>query len=96
MRIEAPETDWPGSLTPGIGVESAPLFTDKKIHELYKEDPVITPSLIGVMATRPYLHDGSSPTLTDLLELVRDGSMGDTSSLSAEELDDLEVYLRSL
>jgi hypothetical protein len=48
------------------------------------------------MATRPYLHDGSSPTLTDLLELVRDGSMGDTSSLSAEELDDLEVYLRSL
>jgi cytochrome c peroxidase len=49
-----------------------------------------------VSATAPYLHDGRAATLRDLLALCADGSMGDTSMLSAGELDDLELYLRSL
>ncbi|MCB9645384.1 MAG: hypothetical protein H6730_02100 [Deltaproteobacteria bacterium] len=55
-----------------------------------------TPSLLGVATTAPYLHDGSSATLRDLLLRSRGGSMGDTSSLSEAELEDLEVFIKSL
>jgi hypothetical protein len=71
-------------------------FTDNRSHPLYSDLPTQTPTLRGISATAPYLHDGSVRTLRDLLEKVRDGSMGDTSSLAPHELDALEAYLRSL
>ncbi len=54
-----------------------------------------TPSLLGLAASAPYLHDGSAVTLREVLERTR-GKMGDISSLSADELDALVEYLRSL
>ncbi|HMG21547.1 MAG TPA: hypothetical protein VK607_09535, partial [Kofleriaceae bacterium] len=54
-----------------------------------------TPSLSGVAASAPYLHDGSAPTLHDVLERTR-GTMGDISSLSPGEEAALVEYLRSL
>jgi hypothetical protein len=54
-----------------------------------------TPSLSGVASSPPYLHDGSAPTLHDVLERTR-GTMGDISSLSAADEDALVEYLRSL
>jgi YVTN family beta-propeller protein len=54
-----------------------------------------TPSLSGVAATPPYLHDGSAPSLRDVLERTR-GKMGDISRLSADEETALIEYLRSL
>jgi len=54
-----------------------------------------TPSLSGVAASPPYLHDGSAPTLRDVLERTR-GTMGDISSLSPADEDALVEYLRSL
>lgn len=54
-----------------------------------------TPSLSGIASTPPYLHDGSAPTLRDVLEKTR-GKMGDISRLSAGELDALVEYMRSL
>jgi YVTN family beta-propeller protein len=54
-----------------------------------------TPSLTGLAASPPYLHDGSAPTLHDVLERTR-GTMGDISSLSADDEGALEEYLRSL
>ena len=54
-----------------------------------------TPSLRGLASTAPYLHDGSAPTLRDMLEKTR-GKMGDISSLSADDLDALIEYLSSL
>ncbi|HTR56334.1 MAG TPA: hypothetical protein VMJ10_36925 [Kofleriaceae bacterium] len=54
-----------------------------------------TPSLSGVASTPPYLHDGSAPTLHDVLEQTR-GKMGDITSLSADDEDALVEYLRSL
>ena len=54
-----------------------------------------TPSLSGIASSPPYLHDGSAPTLHDLLELTR-GKMGDISSLSADDEAALVEYLRSL
>jgi YVTN family beta-propeller protein len=54
-----------------------------------------TPSLSGVASSPPYLHDGSAPTLRDVLERTR-GKMGDISSLSPADEDALVEYLRSL
>jgi YVTN family beta-propeller protein len=54
-----------------------------------------TPSLSGVASSPPYLHDGSAPTLHDLLEITR-GKMGDISTLSADDEAALVEYLRSL
>jgi len=75
---------------------SGDALTDNTNHLLYGELPTQTPTLRGVAATAPYLHDGSSESLRDLLERVRDGSMGDTSSLTDKEMDGLEAYLKSL
>jgi cytochrome c peroxidase len=63
---------------------------------LFSEVPMNTPTLVGIAATAPYLHDGTAETLRSLLLLTRSGQMGDTSSLSKSELLDLEDYLRSL
>jgi len=71
-------------------------FTDNENHDLYGLEGVNTPTLVGIAATAPYLHDGSAPTLRALIERLRDGSMGDTSSLDDLEMDALELFLRSL
>jgi hypothetical protein len=70
-------------------------FTDATLHTI-RGQRVRTPSLRGVAATAPYLHDGSAASLRVMLLRSRDGSMGNTGSLSAAELNALEAYLRSL
>ena len=57
---------------------------------------VQTRSLLGVMATPPYMHDGSLLSLEDVLEYSRYGAMGDTSGLTDQELGALLTYLKSL
>ena len=54
-----------------------------------------TPSLSGVASSPPYLHDGSAPTIHDVLEMTR-GKMGNITGLSADDLDALVEYVRSL
>ncbi|HEY3803439.1 MAG TPA: hypothetical protein VGL61_12560 [Kofleriaceae bacterium] len=54
-----------------------------------------TPSLSGLASSPPYLHDGSAPTIMDVLEKTR-GTMGDITSLSGSDEDALVEYLRSL
>jgi len=75
---------------------SGDAYTDNQHHDLYGLAGVNTPTLLGISATAPYLHDGSAQTLRDVLVRSRDGSMGDTSMLSDAELRDLELFLRSL
>jgi len=70
--------------------------TDNQHHALYGLEAVNTPGLRGIAATAPYLHDGSMRTLAQLIDKLVDGSMGDTSSLSAGERADLVEYLKSL
>lgn len=69
-----------------------------------------TPSLLGLFATAPYLHDGSAATLRARLDDRQgqldalcgadashlNGCHGALGYLSAGEKDDLEVYLRTL
>jgi cytochrome c peroxidase len=75
---------------------SGPRFTDQQPHDLYGLEQVDTPSLIGVAATAPYLHDGSAPTLRAVLESATAAGMGDVSGLDDAALSDLEAYLRTL
>jgi mono/diheme cytochrome c family protein len=58
--------------------------------------PTNTPALRGIGSSAPYFHDGSAQTLRDVLERVRDGSMGNTAHLTDVEMDALEAYLKTL
>jgi cytochrome c peroxidase len=71
-------------------------YTDNLSWPMFGLEAVNTPSLTGVAATAPYFHDGSAASLADVLVVSKSGEMGDTSMLSADELSDLEAYLRSL
>jgi CxxC motif-containing protein (DUF1111 family) len=54
-----------------------------------------TPSLFFVGGTPPYFHDGSAPTLEDLVD--RNGTrMGHTSQLSKEDRAALVAFLKTL
>lgn len=56
-----------------------------------------TPTLRGQWNDPPFLHDGSAPTLRDVLTTANPGDLhGMTSQLSPAELDQLVAYLRSL
>lgn len=85
----------------------APLFTDRKVHELERDrigsaalqrSPAglrfDTPSLLGVGMSAPYFHDGSSATLE--ATLFRAGFHGMGWAMDAAERAALVQYLRSL
>jgi hypothetical protein len=82
----------------------AGLFTDFKHHDvgtqgLYDQpkDAFDTPTLVELWRTRPYLHDGSAGSLREVL--VQHNPLdrhGQTSRLSAGQIDDLIEYLLSL
>jgi cytochrome c peroxidase len=55
-----------------------------------------TPSLRGLFATAPYLHDASAATIEARLQNNASGLHGNTAALSAEELAALAAYLRTL
>jgi len=71
-------------------------FTDNNAYDLFGLTGVNTPTLVGIVATAPYLHDGRADTLRDELLTGRDRQMGNTAGLTDAHLDDLEAYLRSL
>jgi mono/diheme cytochrome c family protein len=54
-----------------------------------------TPTLRGIADSAPYLHDGSAPTLLDVLVNTK-GKMGNTATLTSDQLAALVEYLRSL
>ena len=71
-------------------------WTDNETYDLYGLEAVRTPSLVGIAATAPYLHDGSSNSIRTLLARSRNQAMGDTSSLNEREISDLEQFILSL
>lgn len=56
---------------------------------------VNTPSLRGVWASAPYLHDGSAKTLRDVLEKTK-SSMGKTEHLTEVQLTDIVAFIQTL
>lgn len=82
-----------------------PLYTDRTRHDVgtgespaeHRGPAFDTPSLRGLYRTAPYLHDGSAPTLREVLTTGNpEDRHGVTSHLTEVELEDLESFLRSL
>jgi len=82
-----------------------PLFTDRQRHDVgtgghpdeRKGPDFDTPSLRGVLATAPYLHDGRATTLREVLvEHNPVDRHGVTTHLTEQELDDLIAFIVSL
>jgi large repetitive protein len=62
-------------------------------------DGLDTPTLKGVWATEPYLHDGSAGTMTDVnLRAQADPQQrhGQVKNLSSEQVTDLVAYFEQL
>jgi hypothetical protein len=56
-----------------------------------------TPTLKGIWATTPYLHDGSAPTLRDVLTTKNPSDThGAVSTLTNDEIDELLAYLQQI
>jgi len=82
----------------------APLFTNLKLKDVGTASPLDrgkteydVPTLVELWRTPPYLHDGRSATLREVLvEHNPDDRHGRTSQLNSSEIDDLVEYLLSL
>ncbi len=56
-----------------------------------------TPTLKGIWQTAPYLHDGSAPTLLDVLTTQNpSGAHGNVASLNATQRQQLVAYLQQI
>jgi cytochrome c peroxidase len=61
------------------------------------EDAFLTPKLLELWRTAPYLHHGHAATLSDVLtKHNRQDRHGKTSHLNQQELEALVEYLKSL
>lgn len=81
----------------------APLFSDQRLHDVGTRSPVdtsgefVTPTLVEAWRTGPYLHDGRSAALRDVLTRDNGGDRhGATAHLTREQIGDLVAYLLTL
>ncbi len=81
-----------------------PLLTDLKSYDVgtanandRERNTFDTPSLAEAWRAPPYLHDGSAPTLKDVItQHNTNDEHGSTSHLNAQQIEDLAAYLESL
>ena len=73
------------------------LYTNNQLASVGTGAPLKVPSLVGVGARAPFLHDGCAATLRDRFGACGGGDAhGHTSQLSEAQLADLTAYLESL
>jgi cytochrome c peroxidase len=87
--------------SPNCGCHSPPLYSDLQQHNLSgvafsleSYDAFDTPTLRGLWATAPYMHDGVAQTLEEVLTRT-DPVHSVASHLTSQELDDLIAFLLS-
>jgi mono/diheme cytochrome c family protein len=74
-----------------------PLLTNNMVVSVGSFGMFKPPSLVGVAARPPYMHDGCASTLRERFGTCGGGDVhGKTSQLTAAQLDDLVAYLESL
>ena len=78
------------------------LMTDMKSYDLGMQEPMDkgkkwdTPTIVECWRTAPYLFDGRSATMRQMLTRDNPGDVhGVTSTLTPQELDDLEAFILS-
>ena len=86
--------------SPDVGCttcHSGPLFTNHAVVDVGTGGAFKVPSLLGVGARPPYLHDGCAATLFDRFGACGGGDAhGHTSQLTQDQIADLVAYLNSL
>jgi hypothetical protein len=86
--------------TPEVGCascHSGGLMTNNQLVNVGTGGKFKVPSLVGVGARAPFLHNGCATTLMDRFGTCGGGTLhGDTSALSVDQLHDLVEYLDSL
>lgn len=107
--IPQDEFDWGEKVFTQLGCDTchpAPLYTDMQLHDVGTGDPALernshgrgtqfdTPSLLGIWATAPYLHDGSAETLADVLRMGKEHNVAD--GISEKHFHDLISFLLAL
>ncbi|MCK6578867.1 MAG: hypothetical protein L6Q98_12240 [Anaerolineae bacterium] len=88
--------------SPGCGCHAPPLYTDLQAHDLagaaFSLETTAafdTPTLRGLWATAPYMHDGVVASLEELLSRT-DPIHSVAGDLTDQQLDDLIAFLLSL
>jgi mono/diheme cytochrome c family protein len=86
---------------PSVGCatcHSGPRLTNNASVDVGTGGVFQVPSLRGVSARAPFMHDGCAPTLRDRfsVDCGGDDRHGVTSGLTAEDIDDLVSYLETL
>ncbi len=86
-----------------IGCHPLPLYTDQSLHSVgtgtgaEADREYDTPSLIELWRTAPYLHDGRTDNVMDLIQHHNvSGVRGRTTGLSRRQVADLAEFLLSL
>ena len=82
----------------------SPLFTNLEVFDVGTANPTDrgdtsfdTPTLSEIWRSPPYLHDGSAATLKEVLTQHNlKNQHGNTTTLTPEQIGDLEAYLKSL
>lgn len=75
---------------------SGELLTNNGSYDVGTGEPFQVPSLVGLDARAPFMHDGCATTLDDRFELCGGTAHGQTSHLGEADKHDLIQYLRSL
>jgi len=80
-----------------------PYYSDLKAHDvgtrsvLDRSGDFVTPHLIEMWRSAPYLHDGTAATMRDVLTTRNpEDRHGKTSHLTEQQLDQLSAYIRQL
>ena len=74
-----------------------PQYTNNALVNVGTGGMFKVPSLIGLAARAPYMHDGCAVTLRDRFTTCGNSPLhGNTATLSAAQLDDLIAFLESL
>lgn len=75
------------------------IYSDNKLHDVGTGGSFVAPSLVGVGARAPLMHDGCAATLMDRFNVASCGGgdlHGKTSQLSTTQKADLTAFLKSL
>jgi hypothetical protein len=75
---------------------SGHLYSNKARYDVGTGGTFKVPSLVGVGARAPFMHDGCAPTLRDRFGSCGGSRHGDLTGLGPEDITDLVAYLETL
>ncbi|MBI4976598.1 MAG: c-type cytochrome [Spirochaetes bacterium] len=86
-----------------IACHTGPMATDLKLHDVGTKSPrdtdneFVTPTLVEVWRTAPYMHDGRYTSIKEVITVGNaEGKRGSTASLPEADIDALVEYILSL